>query len=774
MKKKVLKKILFGTFIICLIIGIILLAITSIYITNAIKSVKCIDVSLGDVETISTTIYSEGGEEINLNEAYSSNYISLDDINEDTINAFLSIEDKAFYKHNGINLKRIVKASLNNLKAKSFKEGASTITQQLVKNRYLSNEKTIDRKIKEAYLAIKLENTESKDKILETYLNTIYYGNGAYGIYDASKKFFDKEPKDLTLSEGCVLAGVIKSPNNYSPINNLDNCIKRRNLILREMLEDKSISEEEYRSAIEEEIIITDESCISSNNIDLYNKFVIDEAMCILNKSKQNIIFGGYKIYTYQDSNLQKILDDKINDDKYYPVNSFGNIAESLSMIIENDSYTVSAVAGRSKYNLVGINRQPGSLIKPIFSYAPAIEEKTIYPITQVLDEETNFNGYVPRNVGNKYYGYVSIKDAIAKSLNVPAVKVCKDIGIEKCKEYAKKVGIEFSDQDNGYALALGGMTEGVTLKDITDSYSVFSNSGNYVKSRFISKIIDKNNLVIYDSKMTETSVYSEDTSSLMTNTLMYSTKNGTSKKLENLTYNVAGKTGTVAVKDTNLNTDAYSLAYTNDHTMSVWFGNYTMKDEFNLEGSNNGGTYATQIIADTFNEIYRDRKPANFEKPKTVVDCIIDGKTLEEDHIVVLGNNVPERYQVRELFSINNLPKNSSSKFNKINPFNITVTPLKNSIKISFDCSDYIDYKIYRSYRNNIELLNTVKNKNGLYEYIDVTAEPNLNYSYYVECETNYADKKYKTPIKYGIINKEYSNLLENNNTPDYNWIFA
>lgn len=763
--KNVIKITLYSLFL----IGIVLFALVMLYVHNTLKSVKHLDMNL-DNNQIKTVFY-DNNDNILVSSDLTSNKIELSDINDYTKNAFISIEDKEFYNHNGLNYKRIIKASLNNLKSMSFKEGASTITQQLVKNRYLTNDKTIDRKIKEAYLSIKLEKQESKDKILETYLNSIYFGNGAYGIYDASKLFFNKLPNELTISESCVLAGSIKAPSLYSPINNIENSTSRRNLILGEMLDDGYINNEEYNNAIAEEIIIADNNYSYSKN-DLYNDYVINEASEILNVSKNNVMYGGYKIYTYKDAEIQKLLDKNIYNMENYHINSFGNIADSLGIVIDNSNYTVSAISGKSDYSLLNIKRQPGSLIKPIFTYAPAIEEKEIYLCSEVLDEEINIDNYSPKNVGDKYYGYVNIKDAIAKSLNIPAVKITKELGIDTCKKYAKKSGIDFANDDTGYALALGGMTDGVTLKNITDSYSIFTSGGKYIKSTFIKKITNTNNITLYDRKMSESNVLSTDTSYLMTNTLEYAVKTGTSKKLSKLPYSVAGKTGTVAVKDTNLNTDAYSLAYTNNHTMSVWLGNYTMQKEYNLEGSNNGGTYATKIILDTFEELYKDNPPTSFLQPKSVIEKTIDSRSLKEDHVVLLGDNVPERYQVKELFSVNNIPKKLSHKFNKIDTFEFEIIEHKNSVAISFDCKDYIDYKIYRLCNNKSSLLKTISNTDGIYEYVDKDIEPNISYSYYIVADSDYSDENYITNKCTIKLKKEFNELLQSEDNT--NWIFS
>lgn len=767
--KNAFKIIIYSLFLLCIIV----VSLVALYIFNTVQSVKNLNLGLSQNNNVLSTIYDATGNVDDVN-VPKSNYYPIDKVNKDTINAFISIEDKEFYNHKGLNYKRIAKATLNNIKSMSFKEGASTITQQLVKNRYLSNEKTIDRKIKEAYLSIKLEKQEDKDKILECYLNTIYFGHGAYGIEEAAKVYFDKEPGALSLSESCVLAGVIKAPSLYSPINNYENSLNRRNLILKEMYEDNMITKEEYDKSVGEDILLSINEYEMNSGMSLYDEYVIDECMDILKINRNQVLYGGYKIYTYKDNTIQEVLDTVIANEDNYHTNTYGNTPDSLSMVINNNDYSVSAIAGKSKYNLVNIKRQPGSLIKPIFTYAPALEEKEVYLCSQILDEEINVDGYSPKNVGGTYSGYISVRDAISKSLNIPAIKLTQTLGIDKCKRYAESAGISFSDDDIGYALALGGMTNGVTLKEITDSYSTFTGRGAYTKSAFVERILDSNNHIVYNRKLSSSNVFHADTSYLMTESLMYATKNGTSKKLQNLPFQVAGKTGTVAVKDTNLNTDAYSLAYTTEHTMSVWLGNYTMNKEYHLEGSNNGGTFATKIILDTFNEIYKNFPPPDFEVPKDIVECNIDNKSLIEDHIVVMGEHIPDRYKIKEIFSRNNMPKSSSEKYNKISPFDISVDSLKNSVRISFSANDYTRYKIYRKCDGKKDVIKEITGADGEYVFIDIDVKPNKLYSYYVEASNVYADKTYITNEKNIKIIKEYNKLLEDENTQSYDWLFA
>lgn len=725
-------------------------------------SVKDIEINISNSATSISRVLDKDDNEINLN--LDNNYTKLSDVPKHLINAFISIEDKNFYNHKGLNYKRIVKAAINNVINGSYVEGASTISQQLIKNKYLTNEKSISRKIKEAYLTKKLEKSYSKDQILEAYINTIYYGNGAYGIGNASKRFFGKEPKLLSLNESCMLAGIVKSPSRYSPINNIQKSTERKNLILKEMYKDKYISKEELDLSMNEDVDLNVIENSSIDKIDLYTKNAIIEASKILNITPEEVIHRGYIIKTYRDKELQEELDKIINNEKYYQKNSKGNIADSLSMVIDNKTFGISAIAGRSKYDLINFKRQPGSLIKPVLVYTPALEKGIIYPCSHILDEKITINNYTPQNVGDVYYGYVSIRDAVAKSLNTPVVRLCNEIGIEECKKFAKNCGLEFNDNDVGLSIALGGLTDGYRLKEITDSYIPFVNNGNYRKSSFLKSIINSYGKEVYVNKRSSTNYCSANTAYLMTETMINAVKNGTSKKLSGFGFDIAGKTGTVNIKNSNHNTDAYSLAYTSSHIMSTWLGNYSMQDDYYLEGNNNGGTFATEIIKDMFNYIYKDNKPNNFIKPETIVELPIDTITLGEKHIVTIANNLPERYTRYEIFSDNHIPSNSNI-INTIQDVDFEVVNKNNRVKISFNAKDYIEYKIYRKdYIGNVKLIKTINNTKGLQTLID-EIEFNKNYNYFINYKYLFDKKSYNTKTLPIYINKDYAKVLEKYN---------
>ena len=620
--------------------------------------------------------------------------VNISNISDCTKNAFISIEDKSFYNHHGVNYKRIFKAMINNLKARSLKEGASTITQQLVKNTQLTSEKTFERKIKEIALAQRLEKNYTKDEILELYLNVIYFGNNCYGIENASNYYFSKDAKDLSLEESAMLAGLIKSPAKYSPIKNYDNALSRRNLVLKEMYQDKCISASEYNLAKNSPINLNINNQ-PKNKLNSYSQASIDEAEEVLGIPARQIALKGYKIYTYQNSEKQEALDEALKKQ---------NISSDYAgIVIDNEGHSIVAYNGNSIFKILDAKRQPGSCIKPILVYGPALNEDIIYPCSQLLDEKTTISDYTPKNVGGVYRGYVSARDALSKSINIPAVKVLSYVGIDKAKAYAEHMGIEFDAKDDSYTLALGGMTYGVNIKDLAGAYSSFANNGSYSKPRFISFITDKNNKLIYINKPKTEQVMREDSAYLLTDMLRTCAKTGTAKKLASLGIDIASKTGTVGKKNSKQNLDAWNVSYTKDQTCAVWLGNL---DNSPIDYA--GGNQPTEIVKNYFSLV---SDISTFDRPSSIVERDIDETELNENHRIMLANvYMPERYKHKELFSSLNLPSDISEKFTKIDDVNFASKVENDSAVITFDAKNYLTYV----FKENGKTLTSISGKNG------------------------------------------------------------
>ena len=643
---------------------------------------------------ISVQVYDKENKPLKEDNEINRNFAKIDELSADTKNAFISIEDKSFYSHHGVNYKRIAKAMLNNIKSRSLKEGASTITQQLVKNTQLTSEKTFERKIKEVALAQKIEAKYSKDEILQNYLNIIYFGNNCYGIENAANYYFSKHAKELNLEESAMLAGLIKSPAKYSPIRNKENCINRRNLVLSEMYKDEVISTEDYNKAKNSPLNLSINN-ERKNKLNSYSQASIDEAEMILGLPARQIALKGYKIYTYQNHDKQEALENAINSQNLE--------TDSAGIVINNSNHSIEAYIGDSIFKILDAKRQPGSCIKPILVYAPALNEDIIYPCSQILDEKTSISNYTPKNVGNVYRGYVSAREALSKSINIPAVKVLSYLGIDKGKAYAENMGITFDEKDDSYTLALGGMTYGVNLQQLAGAYSTFANNGYYAAPKFVSFITDKNNRLVYINKPKAQQVLREDCAYLITDMLRTCATSGTAKKLASLNMDIASKTGTVGKSNSKENLDAWNISYTKEQTCGIWIGNLD-----NTPINYAGGNQPTEIVKQYFASV---KDNSTFTTPESIVEKNIDGTELSENHRIVLANNyIPERYTQKEIFSIFNLPSDVSNKFTSMPKTDFNSKVENNKAIISFNAKDYVTY----NFKANDKVLKSISNKNG------------------------------------------------------------
>lgn len=713
-----------------LLISIIAISCASFYYAVT-SSVSLDKEKLNNLSAVSLEIFDKN--KISLKPT-SENYVSIKNLKSATKNAFISAEDKRFYNHKGLDFIRIGGAMVSNIKSHSFSEGASTISQQLIKNTMLSSEKTISRKLKEIKLTKKLEKEFSKDYILELYLNNIYFGNGCYGIENASNHYFSKSAKDLSLAESALLAGTINAPSIYDIEFHTEKALERRNLILKLMKDYGHISKSEYEKAKNEEIKLNLSKLSNSNY--LYNE-IIEEACKILKISENELKNSNLKIYTYIDLPLQNQINSTISN-SYGKLESSPNVA---SIVAENETNGIVAICGSKK--TLSAKRQPGSTIKPILVYAPAIENNIVSPATKIVDEKINIGGYSPENADKTFHGNVSVKSALKNSYNVPAVKLLNELGIKNAQDFAKKMGIEFSDQDNNLAIALGGFTDGVKLSSLVGAYQTFANGGNFSSPKFISKII-KNHNTIYTNNSKKTNVMKDSTAYLITNMLTETSTSGTAKRLKDFDFEIASKTGTVGLSSSKKNTDAYNISYTSEHTILSYFGGTVMPENIN------GATYPTMLTKDVLTLLYKNHKPSNFTKPTSVVSKKISKINYEKNIITTANEN--EEF-LTELFSKDNLPKQNNNIDFELQIFNFeNKKPI-----ITFNTSDNFEFKIMRkkdeekkeifsdkNLKDNIVQTNENKNdqdflSNKKVVFEDKTAKSGEIYEYFVEfCEKN------------------------------------
>lgn len=591
---------------------------------------------------VSIEICSSTGNQISVkNSKNNGEYVNIEDIPDYTKNAFIAIEDRRFYSHNGIDFKRIVGATINNIKNLSFKEGASTITQQLVKNTHLSSEKTITRKLKEIKIALEIEKTYEKDKILELYLNTIYFGKGAYGIEKASNVYFSKSAKDLNVNESAILAGIIKAPNKYSPIINYDECISRKNVVLKAMQSCGYLTEKEYNKLKNSQVTI------STGNNNFFDDYISAVLLEYENAKQFNPYAKNVKINTFLDEKLQR------------EIYNYKTQNHSTSKIIL-DSKTSGIIAYFGKNS--NMKRSPASCVKPWLVYAPMINDGYIKETSVIKDEKLNFNGYSPKNFNNLYNGEVTVKTALINSLNIPPVKLLNDYGIDKANNYTSKMGVDIKDQS--LACALGSIDGGLTLKELVDCYSPFNSEGNYSKSSFI-KSIYSNNLKIYEFKPDKIKVFNKETAYIINDILKDAVKNGTSKKLRSIQFDVCAKTGTNGNENGNI--DAYSISYTTEHIIGTWVGN---EDNSLMPNSVTGSNEPTQISFSVLSALYKTKQPKPFFKPDNVISLPLDNEILLKDKLEVVREG-GERYsfilgtEPKLLYDNYVLPKIQNAKVN-------------------------------------------------------------------------------------------------------------
>ena len=628
-------------------------------------------------------IYDENGEIASVATGIKQT-VPLSEIPQKTRQAFIDTEDKRFFTHNGFDFRRIVKATLTNLKAGSFKQGASTISQQLIKNTHLSQEKTVKRKLKEWKLTRELERNYSKEEILEKYLNIIYFGHNCFGINSASEFYFGKKPSELTLADSAILAGLVKSPNNYSPFKNPENCQKRKERVLKGMLTSGSITENELQTALA--VALPQTPSVNTKEIG-YAHFVFDELSAIA--EKYDFTVGGkIEIYTYLDEPLQKKLIQTAENYKE---------TDMMASVISNETHGISACI-----STVGdVKRTPASLLKPLLVYAPSIEENLLSPATPILDEKINYGGYSPENYDGQFHGYLSARECLAKSLNIPAVRILETLGVQKGAEYLTKLGLPVEEQDLSLALALGGMQNGYTLPKLLSAYSVLQNGGQFYESGFI-RSVKIDGIEVFNRTVTPAKVFSEDTAYLTTDMLKTAVQSGTAKKLRALPFPVACKTGTAGTDKGN--TDAYALSYTTRNLVGVWFGN---ADNSYIDYTGGGApcNFLFQIH-EYLNAVYTSKGETiqDFSKPSTVTTVELDKTSYYDRHIILSADpKAPVEYTFSELFKNSCIPLKQSDSFTNpsISPPSLSLK--ENGVEITFQSStpEYYSYKILRTNYN-------------------------------------------------------------------------
>lgn len=608
-----------------------------------------------------STLYDTNGDEISETATTKkADYVKYADIPQNFVNCMVSIEDKKFYKHNGVDLKAIVRAAKSIIKNKRITQGGSTITMQLARNIYLDTNKNWQRKVKEMFIAMELEKKYSKNDIMEFYLNNVNFMNGYYGIQAACHGYFNCELSDLDMSQTAFLCAIPNRPTYYDPINNKDHTLTRRNLILKNLREDGKITQQEYESAINEEITLNmpeKEDTVKYNYVDTYAYYCATRALMenegfkfkyyfdsdeeekeydasydeMYSYCQKKLYSEGYKIYTSIDLTKQQQLQDSIDltlldftdttDDGTFKL-------QSAATCIDNATgYVVAIVGGRSQdatnhtlNRAFQSHRQPGSSIKPLIVYTPSFERgKT--PDTIVNDHK--FDGG-PSNAGDSYYGDVTIRFAVEKSLNTVAWQLYDELTPKVGLQYLKDMNFtNIVKDDYVTATALGGFTTGVSPLEMASAYATLENDGMYRNPTCVTSIVDSDNNIIYTSSQKDAVIYSENAARTMTDVMTGVMTEGTGRKakLDNGMPS-AGKTGT-----TNGKKDGWFCGFTRYYTTCVWVG-CDMPETINgLTGS----SYPAEIWKTYMDQIHSDLTPLNFLPYEHMPDESQDNQESQE-----------------------------------------------------------------------------------------------------------------------------------------------
>lgn len=624
MKNKKLKWILYGFGILALV----LCGIVAVFLM--IQVIKAPDLSEIDAspEGYLSTILDKDGEVVNTLYVTESNriYVGLENIPKELQEAFIAIEDSRFYSHNGVDIQGILRAFTHGITSGSFNQGASTITQQLLKNNvftdWMSEDTFYDslcRKVQEQFLAIRLEQKFSKEWILENYLNTINLGGGTRGVQVAAQYYFGKDVSDLTLAECALIAGITKNPTTYNPLLNPEKSLERQTLVLNAMLAQEYISQEEYDQAILEDVIGALEDESKNRKVKIFSWFedamlqqIVEDLTATYRYNEEevwNLIYsGGLTIHSTMDGKLQELCETEAMNPEWYRDN------EEISIVITDvSSGEIRAIVGSRQekteslvYNRATESvRQPGSTIKVIGEYAAILDTQDATLGTVVEDEPYEYsNGTKISNSYGTFYGMTTIRDAIKTSSNVVALKAYQMAGEDRVFDYLERFGITtLTDEDRNEAIAIGGTYHGVTNLEMTGAYNAIANDGKYIRPHFYTKITDRSGNVIFENTGDSKQVIKKTTAQLLTSAMqdVISEGTGTSAAVKGLS--LAGKSGT-----TNEMRDVWFIGFSAHYTCGIWCG-------YDDNSAQESSAYVKKIWKKIMTEAHADKEN------KTLID---------------------------------------------------------------------------------------------------------------------------------------------------------
>lgn len=652
-RKRIWKKYQINKII--LLAGLVVILVTSIYLFTLAKSANVGALKKGLEE--STVIYDKNNEEAGKLFGQKGTFITLDKVSPSIQEALISTEDRSFMTHHGYDVKGLFRAVVGKA---SFGKiggggGGSTITQQLAKNAYLTQDPTMTRKARELFLAIEIEKKYDKQQILEMYLNNSYFGNGVWGVEDAAHKYFGVSASEVTAGEAATLVGMLKGPGIYNPLDYIDNAVNRRNTVLQLMVNNGKLSQ----GAADEQAQIDMRTLLNDNYSDqnsdyrypYYFDAVIDEAVNTYGLNEEDLLNKGYKIYTALDQNYQVAMQQTYGNDALFPPNAEdGAMVQSGSVTLDPKTGGVQAVVGgRGEHVYRGFNfatqtkRSPGSSLKPISVYTPALESG-MKPNSILEDKPQSY--YPAENYSRTNSGEVTMYQALGESLNLPAVWTLHKIGLDKGFEKTEKFGVPLAKEDKYYGLALGGLKTGVSPLTMANAYSPFANGGVQSEAHLITKIIDATGAVIEDNTNAKSKqLITKETADQMTSMLLGVFSSGTGVNADPAGYVMAGKTGTTETNfDTDKTNDQWVVGYTPDVVIATWLGfDQTSKSHY-LQGSS--ATHASTVFSSQAQGIL----PYTSQTPFTIADAYATGGEMKDAAELLPKNNDAWKDSVKEI----------------------------------------------------------------------------------------------------------------------------
>lgn len=559
--------------------------------------------------------------------------VPLSDIPADLKNAVIAVEDRRFYEHAGFDLWSIGRALVRDLQSGSLKEGGSTITQQLAKNLFLDSDKTLSRKVKELGYAIKINFAYSKDEILELYLNSIYYGEGRWGVEGAAQQYFGKPVKELTLAESAVLAGLPKAPTLYSPVKNPDKALERRNVVLSLMKEQGFISESTYVKTAEQPITLKPNNSESlKGRYPSFVDYVMDEAEKLYGFTEQQVLTLGLRIHTTMDVKAQQAAEEVYRTDALFPAGPGDRPVQSGVVVLDHHTGGIRAIVGargdqvyRGFNRATKLKRQPGSSFKPLAVFGPALE-RGYSPDSWLYDGDLDIGGYRPKNWDGQTRGQVSLREAVMRSWNIPPVWLLNEIGVDTGMEYVRRAGITLPAADRNLSLALGGLSEGVSPLQMAQAYGAIANQGVMQRAHAITRITTKDGQPLIEAGPQPTTLTAPIHAYTLTQMLQEAVAFGTGKAAALDGRPTAGKTGTTQLPSTpefasiggNGAKDAWFVGYTPELTAAIWLG-YDKTDQ-NHYLTTSGGAVPAQLFREIMTRALADVPVTPFPIPEEVL----------------------------------------------------------------------------------------------------------------------------------------------------------